>query len=70
MVSESHCPFGVESCRNVGREDGGLWRVEVFSGMFSPNRRSALLLPIPKVCSSGSVGEDDGRSMLGCDDVD
>ena len=37
IVSESHSPFGVESCRNVGREDGGLWRVEVVNDVFSPS---------------------------------
>ena len=71
-VSESHGPFGVESCRNVGREDGGLWRVEVFNGVFSPNfdpgRRSVLLRPIAKACSSGSVGEEGGGNMLGRDE--
>ena len=71
-VSESHGPFAVESCRNVGLEDGGLWRVEVFDSVFipsfDPGRRSVLLLPIPKVCSSGSVGEEGGRGVLGCDE--
>ena len=49
-VSGSHGPFGVDSCRNVGREEGGLWRVEVLKGAFSPSfepdRRSVLLLPV------------------------
>ena len=71
-VSESHGPFGVDCCRSVGREEDGLWRVEVFNGVFSPSfdpgRRSMLLLPTAKVCSSGSVGEEGGRSILGCDE--
>lgn len=50
IVSESHSPFGVESCRNVGREDGGLWRVEVvndvFSPSFDPGLWSVALLPV------------------------
>ena len=50
IVSGSHGPFGVDSCRNVGREEGGLWMVEVLNGAFSPSfdpgRRSMLPLPV------------------------
>ena len=30
--SGSQCPFGVDNCRNAGREEGGLWMVEVLNG--------------------------------------
>lgn len=68
----SHGPFGVDSCRNVGREEGGLWRVEVLNGGFDPNfdpgRRSVLPLPVAYGLSSGSPEEEDGRRALGRDE--
>lgn len=67
MVSGSHGPFRVDSCRNVGREEGGLWRVEVLNNGFSPNfdpgRRSVLPLPVVNSLSTGSMEEEDGRSV-------
>ena len=40
----------------------------MFIPSFDPGRRSVLLLPVAKVCSSGSVGEEGGRGVLGCDE--
>lgn len=64
-VSGSHGPFGVASCRSAGREEGGLWRVEVLNGKFNPNfepgHRSILPLPVVYPGSSGSVETEDGR---------
>ena len=68
IISGSHDPFDVDSCRNVGREEGGLWMVEVLNGGLNPSldpgRRSVLLLPVTYTRSSESVEEEGGRNTL------
>ena len=71
-ASRSHGPLRVDNCRNVGREEGRLWRVEVLNGGFSPDfdpgRRSMLPLPVVYALSPESVPEEDGRRVLGRDE--
>ena len=72
IVSGSQCPFDVDSCRNVGREEGGLRMVEVLNGALNPSLdpgcRSVLLLPVAYTRSSESAEEEGGWNTLGSDE--